>query len=163
MRQAYLGLPELAQSRFQSVAMDRWPYPVHGLIWNGRESTSPELQTGPTERPLDQFWRCAWMVANPSVTQENDYPFDTCAFWRDDVCKGGCDESLFSDAPVSYGERCTGSFGQDALAERCSLRGLQSRQVLADRVHQQDWRTSAFVSVRLLQVPVQCDDRYPFP
>src|SRR5215469_9302344 len=47
-----------------------------------------------------------------------------------------CDESLFSDAAVSHRKRCTGSLGQDALAEGRSLPGLQSRQVLADRVHQ---------------------------
>src|ERR1035441_7074189 len=41
------------------------------------------------------------LLFNPFNTKEltykNDYPFDTCAFWRDDVCKGGCDESLFSE------------------------------------------------------------------
>ena len=62
------------------------------------------------------------------------------------------DESLRSDAAVSHGKRCTGSPGQDALAEGSSLPGLQSRQVLADRIHQQDWRPATFVSVRFLQV-----------
>src|ERR1017187_7879962 len=118
-------------------------------------------------RQPNEQWLTAVLLpilqARPLVSIYNDYPFDTCAFWRDDVCKGGRDESLLSGVPVSYGEGCTGSFGQDALAERCSLRGLQSQQVLADRVHQQDWRTSAIVSVRLLQVPFQCDDRSPFP
>ena len=60
-----------------------------------------------------------------------------------------CDESLLSDAAVSNGKRCTRSSGQDALAEGRSLRGVRSRQVLADRVHEQDWRTAAFVSVCL--------------
>jgi hypothetical protein len=73
------------------------------------------------------------------------------------------DESLFSDVALSYGKSCTESLDQDALAEGRSLRGLRSRQVLADRVHQQDWRTAAFVSMRFLQVPVQCDDRNFIP
>ena len=70
-------------------------------------------------------------------------------------------ESLLSGAAVPHGKRCTGSSGQDALAERRTLCGVRSRQVLADRVYEQDRRTAALVPVRQLQVSVQCDDRNP--
>ena len=95
-------------------------------------------------------------------TDENDYPVDACVFWENDICnRGGCDESLFSGSAVPHGKRCTGSSGQDAVAEGRSLCGVRSRQVLADRVDEQDRRIEALVPVRQLQVSVQCDDRNP--